>query len=356
MELAAQLDDAGTRSADAVARLWRAGELSAKKDGIGVYKVPLCLAVSGQHGLANNALDEIVASLQRSPGVFAPPPLPDGVVSPDKVTNLLSEYRTYFDAVILAGACATQRWDIVSDAAIAELLSRQHGPTGGFMKKAGDANPLMALSVTCMTGMVLIARGRIAEARRAAAFVQRVIAANGDPSRATHFRFVGTADGGVVNAPTGWLAARCLFEVDVTSKANRFYHVGISAAFLAELHALTKEASLLKSAEAALTFAERLPAAATACDHICKVGWGAALVYRETGNPRWAALASKVARETFLGKQQLGGLYPDFVSVMSDEVPVPHEVIGPGTEIAAEFSYEMHFIARGLSAPARAKL
>ena len=184
MELAAQLDDAGTRSAEAVARLWRAGELSAKKDGIGVYKVPLCLAVSGQHGLANNALDEIVASLQRSPGVFAPPPLPDGVVSPDKVTNLLSEYRTYFDAVILAGACATQRWDIVSDAAIAELLSRQHGPTGGFMKKAGDANPLMALSVTCMTGMVLIARGRIAEARRAAAFVQRIIAANGDPSRA----------------------------------------------------------------------------------------------------------------------------------------------------------------------------
>ena len=68
MELAAQLDAAGTRSADAVARLWRAGELSAKKDGIGVYKVPLCLAVSGQHGLANNALDEIVASLQRSPG------------------------------------------------------------------------------------------------------------------------------------------------------------------------------------------------------------------------------------------------------------------------------------------------
>ena len=61
MDLAAQLDDAGTRSADAVARLWRAGELSAKKDGIGVYKVPLCLAVSGQHGLANNALDEIVA-------------------------------------------------------------------------------------------------------------------------------------------------------------------------------------------------------------------------------------------------------------------------------------------------------
>ena len=49
MELVAQLDDAGTRSADAVARLWRAGELSAKKDGIGVYKVPLCLAVSGQH-------------------------------------------------------------------------------------------------------------------------------------------------------------------------------------------------------------------------------------------------------------------------------------------------------------------
>ena len=63
MELAAQLDDAGTRSADAVARLWRSGELSAKKDGIGVYKVPLCLAVSGQHGLANNALDEIVASV-----------------------------------------------------------------------------------------------------------------------------------------------------------------------------------------------------------------------------------------------------------------------------------------------------
>ena len=109
MELAATLDDAATRSADAVARLWKSGELSAAKDGIGVYKVPLCLAVDGQHGLANNALDEIKAHLERSPGVYAPPPLPDGVVSPDKVTNLLSEYRTYFDAVILAGAVATQR-------------------------------------------------------------------------------------------------------------------------------------------------------------------------------------------------------------------------------------------------------
>ena len=45
------------------------------------------------------------------------------------------------------------------------------------MKKAGDKTPLMALSVTCMAGMVLIARGRVAEAKRAAAFVQRVIAA-----------------------------------------------------------------------------------------------------------------------------------------------------------------------------------
>ena len=78
------------------------------------------------------------------------------------------------------------------------------------MKKAGDKTPLMALSVTCMAGMVLIARGRVAEAKRAAAFVQRVIAANGDPARASHFRFVGTADGGVVTAPTGWLVARCL--------------------------------------------------------------------------------------------------------------------------------------------------
>ena len=76
MELVAQLDDAGTRSADAVARLWRAGELSAKKDGIGVYKVPLCLAVSGQHGLANNALGASTIFL-RSRGLQAPERQPE---------------------------------------------------------------------------------------------------------------------------------------------------------------------------------------------------------------------------------------------------------------------------------------
>ena len=104
MELAAQLDDAGTRSADAVARLWRAGELSAKKDGIGVYKVPLCLAVDGRHGLASAVLDEICEHLQTAPGCFAAPPLPVGEVAPTKIGNILSEYRTYLDAKILMGA------------------------------------------------------------------------------------------------------------------------------------------------------------------------------------------------------------------------------------------------------------
>ena len=35
-------------------------------------------------------------------------PLAQGVVARDKLTNLLSEYRTYLDAVVLAGAAAAQ--------------------------------------------------------------------------------------------------------------------------------------------------------------------------------------------------------------------------------------------------------
>ena len=111
----------------------------------------------------------------------------------------------------------------------------------------------------------------------------------------------------------------------------------------------TPAAAARAAAEAALAFAERLPAGATSCEHICKVGWGAALVYRETRSARWHDLAARVARETFLDKQHADGLYPDFLSILSDAVPCPKEAVAPGHEIAAEFSYEMHYLARGLS-------
>ena len=145
------------------------------------------------------------------------------------------------------------------------------------------------------------------------------------------------------------MADRCLFEVDLTSPANRFYHIGISAAFLAELYSMTKDPAHLRTAETCLAFAERLPSEATGCLHLCKVGWGAALVARETSVQRWQDLACRVAQEVFLDHQKPGGLYDDFVSVMSDDVPTPVEAVAPGHEIAAEFSYEMHFLARGLS-------
>jgi hypothetical protein len=353
--LVAQLDDAAHRAAEAVARMWRSGELSAAKHGIGLYKVPLCLATDGQHGLASEALDALATALQTAPGCFAAPPLPLGATNfSDKLVHLLSEYRTYLDAVVLAGAAAAQRWDVCSDAAISELLARQHTGTGGFMNRREHPDPKMPLSVTCMVGMLLVARGRLAEAKRAAAFVARVIAANGDPTTATHFRFVGTKDGGVVSRPEGWMTSRALFEIDLLRPAHRFYHLGIAAAFLAELHAATGEAPLLAAAERALAFAERLAEGATACEHICKVGWGAALVYRATRAPRWAALARRVAHKTFLEKQLSDGSYPDFVSIMSDAIPCPVEAVAPGHEIAAEFSYEMHYLARGLSAAATA--
>ena len=47
--------------------------------------------------------------------------------------------------------------------------------------------------------------------------------------------------------------------------------------------------------------------------------------------------------------QGASGLYGDFVSVLSDVVPTPVEAVAPGHEIAAEFAYEMHYLARGLS-------
>ena len=346
--LVAQLEAAARRAAAAVARLWRAGDVGAAKDGIGVYKVPLCLAVDGQHGLASAVLDDICDHLQTAPGCFAAPPLPVGEVAPTKIANVLSEYRTYLDAVVLAGAATAQRWDVCSEAAIEEIVSRQHA-CGGLMNRAGHPSPRMPLSVTCMGGLLLLHRGRLAEARRAAEFVMGVIAANGDAAAATHFRFVGTPGGGVVTRPEGWMADRVTFEIDLSSAAHRFYHIGISAAFLAELYGVTGEARYLKAAEAALAFAERLPRHATACEHICKVGWGAALVFRETRSARWHDLAERVARETFLDKQHADGLYPDFLSILSDAVPCPEEAVAPGHEIAAEFAYEMHYLARGLS-------
>ena len=305
MSLILRLEAGARRSADAVARAWRSGEISAAKDGIGVYKAPLCFAVDGQHELANAVLDDIQKTIQVSPGEFCPPPATS--VSPNVLVNLMSEYRTYFNAVILAGAAAVQRWDVCSEQAIAELLSRQHA-SGGFMKCKDDPNPLMPLSITCMVGFVLLARGRIAEAKRAGDFVARAVAANGDPAAATKFYFVADGKGGVVRSKTGYLTDHCLFTIDLANPTNRFYHLGISAAFLAELHSVSRDPTHLEYAGKALEFAERLHPRATQCAHVCKVAWGAALLYRETGAARWHALATRVAEEWFLGNQKSDGL------------------------------------------------
>jgi hypothetical protein len=78
----------------------------------------------------------------------------------------------------------------------------------------------------------------------------------------------------------------------------------------------------------------------------CKVGWGAAVLYRVTREEKYKSLAEKVADRTFCGAQLADGGWPGMQFPVSDDFTSVE--ISPD-EISAEYTYELMEIAGGLA-------
>jgi hypothetical protein len=152
--------------------------------------------------------------------------------------------------------------------------------------------------------------------------------------------------------------------VDTVGEKQQFYHIGTAMAALANFYILDGGSKYLESATRLGDFERRLNPAGPLWPSYCKIGWGAAALYRATGFPAHREIAAKVSESTFMGSQTPAGGWTDMYYPIRDhgawesvKYDGPGQVHGDiprdgswerlsGQEITGEFLAEMGFTLR----------
>ena len=287
------------------------------------HKGVWALAASGQIAAAHRLLQGIREHLMCQPGEF----YPRGEGHDDG-------WRSYYAAIVLVGAARLGRFDVASPAAADRLCAYQH-PSGGFFGLIDEANSLIDLCVTAQCGWACLALGRYESARRAADFIAQALKLQPDRDHRLYFK---------VDARTGQLATevppnqQIQYLLDTTRAKQHFFYAGISGGFLADLGMLTGCSRYVEAARGYLDFDLRTNPDGFRWPSKCKVGWGAGLLYRATGEDKYRTLAQRVADITWCEAQQSDGSWQGLQFPIADDLSGVE--VSP-EEITAEFTYEL---------------
>ena len=294
------------------------------------HKGVWALAVAGQVETAHRLLDAIARHQMSAPGEF----YPDGAGTEDG-------FRAYYAAIVLVGAARIGRIDIASSAAADRLCAYQH-PCGGFAGLIDPPAATINLCVTAQCGWAALALGREQVALRTADFIADLFEAQPDLSRYLYFN----------TDPKGRLITEFPpnrapeYRLDTVQAEQGFFYAGIAAGYLADLHTLSGRSRYLEAARGFIDFDLTTNPDSFKWPSKCKVGWGAALLYRVTGENRYRQLAEQVADITWLGAQKEDGSWGGMSIPLSDDGEV--SLIAPH-EITAEFTYELAEVAGALA-------
>lgn len=297
------------------------------------YKAPWALAAAGYHREAWRLLDWIKAHAQTEPGQFH-----HGDDFPEVLRS--STYRNIF---IMLGAQLAGRFDIVNEAARANLRRYQHPDIGAFYgEQAPHAGVELNTNHTGMAGVFCLYAGMVDEAKRAGAYVLRHLADQPEPDRRF---FINTDTHGRLMTELSD-ATRVWRVLDYNQREGHFWALGTGAAFLAQLFAATDDLRYLKGAQALIRLARHLPAGYEAWASSGKIAWGAARIYAVTGEAEFRLLAEQIGQACFLDTQHADGSWGPFFLRMGDggrgyELPV--------LELTAEFTLLTSELARCLS-------
>lgn len=233
------------------------------------------------------------------------------------------------------------RYDIASQAAIDRLCAYQK-PCGGFVGRTNPDTPKINLCLTAQLADACLALGRWEAARRAADFIVRMLEQQPDMSKYLYFQ---------ADARTGKLIERfpkgesVYYRIDTEGGKQHFYYAGITAGYLSQMYTPTEYKGYLDAAREWLEFDYRTPEEGFKWPSKCKVGWGAALLYRVTGEAKYRELAEKVADITYVATQKEAGNWEPVLIPMYDDSS-GFEL--SAHELTAEFCYELVEIVRGL--------
>ena len=285
----------------------------------------------GQVHAANRLVDGIRRFQMSGPGEFFP-------------AGEMEDFgwRAYYNAIFLVAAARLGRFEIASPQAADRLCAYQL-PCGGFVGYLATPPSSIDLCVTAQCGWACLALGRIEAGRRTANFLAHVFEIQPDIENRLYFTYDLGADQLRIDPPAGQTIN---YFLDTQRGEQHFFYAGVSAGYLADMYALTGESRYLEAACGYIDFDLRTNPEGFRWPSKCKVGWGAAKLYRVTGETKHRDLACRVADETWLNAQTEEGHFGSMVYPTADD--------GTGLEfstheLAAEFCYELMEVAGAIA-------
>lgn len=269
------------------------------------YKAPWALVTAGRPREAEAVLEAAVRRSASTPGQFH-----DGDDRPELLRS--STYRNVF---LMQAAALLSRFDLCGREARADLLSRQHPGHGGFFgEQDRSVSREMNTNHSSMAGLFCLQAGLGDAALAAADYVLVHLEQQPDLERRLY-----------IHTDTN---GRLLTDVDQRDRAWRvldfsdpethFWAIGTPAAFLATLAEYSGERRYLDAASRLLGLADRLADGWESWASAGKIAWGAARMYRATGDAAYRELAERVASSCFLDQQRADGRWGPFRLRMGD--------------------------------------
>ncbi len=169
---------------------------------------------------------------------------------------------------------------------------------------------------------------------KVASFMETVHELQPDAKRKLYFVY-SPSKGLVTDSPKEKATAYC---VDVDKPKQWYIEPGIAAAFLCRMYMASGKSRYLELAKKYIAFAMRCTYLFSA-PQVCKVGWGAALLYQITKNRQYYDLAMKVA-EYFVDHQYPEGYWMNIA---------PCRTIMDVIEITSEFVVHLDTILNAIS-------
>ncbi len=302
------------------------GSIGPYERGLFYYRVPWAFAVTGRDREASMLLQWIRDNMFAENGDFT------GKYSRGEWTTY---YYTYPNANIIYGAQILRQFDI-SYKGMRFLLTLQDKESGGFYDEMSKEGPRGEEDIWCTSqaGLTCLITGYLKEAERVASFLEMMYEEQPDIERKLYFVYK-EGEGVITEFPKEKAKAYC---VDVDKPEQWYFMPGIASAFLCRIYMATGRSRYLELAEKYIEFATR-------CKHlfsapqVCKVGWGAALLYQITRDYRYYDLAMKVA-DYFIEHQ-----YPEgyWINV------APYRELQHIIEITAEFVVHLDTILCALT-------
>ena len=318
------------------------GSVGPPEKGFFYYRTPWALATAGETEAATRLCDWVRRNQFAENGDFT------GVSA-----RPLVDWCLYMNGLMVVGAHILQQFDL-SQSGIDYILAYQDPLSGGFYNYGGSSghSDKEDIPYNCGVGLACLMTGRIEAAERVAIWLQRMWSLQPDLPDALYFIYSAKKQDLVTEFPQDQAKQ---YVLRAQEPRQRFTVGGIGAAFLARLYQARPRPEYLHLARKYQDFAMNQTDRQFEVTTVCKVGWGASLLYQITQEEIYGEWAVRVG-DYFVETQSAEGhwvstgsseLFPgwetDRLTQPAEEHPIEIEN-GPLPDLTEEIEVTSEFL------------